>query len=79
MDTPPQDQNTRRTTRSALAEIPTRLGQLSVSDTPSGKYMFTFFSNLVVGLNQNIILIFFDSLEHEHQSAFFIREPFALT
>ncbi|KAJ9579751.1 hypothetical protein L9F63_004588 [Diploptera punctata] len=34
MDTPPQDDN-RRTTRSALAEIPTRLGRLSVSDSPS--------------------------------------------
>ena len=43
MDTPPQDQNNRRTTRSALAEIPTRLGQLSVSDTPSGKYKFIIF------------------------------------
>ncbi|XP_021935995.1 uncharacterized protein LOC110837781 [Zootermopsis nevadensis] len=32
MNTPPPEQQNRRTTRSALAEIPTRLGMLSVSD-----------------------------------------------
>lgn len=34
METPPHDTNTlRRTTRSALVEIPTRLGSLRVTDT----------------------------------------------
>jgi len=32
MNTPPPEQQNRRTTRSALAEIPTRLGMLSVSE-----------------------------------------------
>ncbi|XP_069698498.1 uncharacterized protein [Periplaneta americana] len=32
MNTPPQEPQNRRTTRSALSEIPTRLGMLSVSD-----------------------------------------------
>jgi hypothetical protein len=32
MNTPPPEQQNRRTTRSALAEIPARLGMLSVSD-----------------------------------------------
>jgi hypothetical protein len=32
MNTPPPEQQNRRSTRSALAEIPTRLGMLSVSE-----------------------------------------------
>lgn len=43
METPPlHTEPTRMMTRSVLAEIPTRLGRLSMTDPNNGKYMFIY-------------------------------------
>ena len=47
METPPPEPPVRRTTRSALVEIPARMGALSVTDnirpTPNGNFIFQSF------------------------------------
>lgn len=61
METPPPEPPPRRTTRSALVEIPARLGALSVSENRhiGELFMFSFIKNI---LNVHNLQLIFENI-----------------